>query len=97
VVFLEHMKLYRSFREEVPEESYTVDLCKAAVKKEGTDITVISYGAMVHASLKAAEEIEKENITVEVIDLRTVSQIDIDTIINSLKKTNRVAYVNEAQ
>ena len=97
VVFLEHMKLYRSFREEVPEESYTVDLCKAAVKKEGTDITVISYGAMVHASLKAAEELEKENINVEVIDLRTVSPIDIDTIIKSVEKTNRVVVVQEAQ
>lgn len=97
VVFLEHMKLYRSFREEVPEEAYTVDLCKAAVKKEGTDVTVVSYGAMVHASLKAAEELAGENVNVEVIDLRTVSPIDIDTIIKSVEKTNRVVVVQEAQ
>lgn len=97
VIFLEHMKLYRSFREEVPEESYTVDLCTAAIKKEGTDVTVISYGAMVHASLKAAEELEKEDIHVEVIDLRTVSPIDLDTILESVKKTNRVVVVQEAQ
>src|SRR5699024_182727 len=97
VVFLEHMKLYRSFREEVPEEAYTVDLCKAAVKKEGTDVTVVSYGAMVHASLKAAEELAEENVNVEVIDLRTVSPIDIDTIIKSVEKTNRVVVVQEAQ
>src|SRR5690625_887198 len=97
VVFLEHMKLYRSFREEVPEEEYTIELGKADVKREGTDITLISYGAMVHASLKAAEELEKENISVEVIDLRTVSPIDIETIVESVKKTNRAIVVQEAQ
>lgn len=97
VIFLEHMKLYRSFREEVPEEAYTVEIGKAAVKREGTDVTVIAYGAMVHASLKAAEELEKENVSVEVIDLRTVSPIDIDTIIQSVEKTNRAVVVQEAQ
>ena len=54
------MKLYRSFREEVPEEEYTIELGKANVKREGTDVTLIAYGAMVHSSLKAAEELEKE-------------------------------------
>ncbi|CDO02379.1 pyruvate dehydrogenase E1 component subunit beta [Oceanobacillus picturae] len=97
VLFLEHMKLYRSFREEVPEEEYTVEIGKAEVKREGTDVTLISYGAMVHASLKAAEELEKDGVSAEVIDLRTVSPIDIDTIIESVKKTNRVVVVQEAQ
>src|SRR5699024_5775447 len=73
VVFLEHMKLYRSFRGEVPEEEYTIELGKADVKREGKDVTLIAYGAMVHTCLKAAEELEKEDIDVEVIDLRTVS------------------------
>ena len=59
VVYLEHMKLYRSFREEVPEEEYTIDIGKANVKKEGNDITLIAYGAMVQESLKAAEELER--------------------------------------
>ena len=59
VVYLEHMKLYRSFREEVPEEEYTIEIGKASVKQEGTDITLIAYGAMVQESLKAAEELEK--------------------------------------
>lgn len=97
VIFLEHMKLYRSFREEVPEEEYTIEIGKADVKREGTDVTLIAYGAMVHSSLKAAEELEKDGISAEVIDLRTVSPIDIDTIIESVKKTNRAVVVQEAQ
>lgn len=97
VVFLEHMKLYRSFRGEVPEEDYTVELGKADVKREGTDVTLLAYGAMVHSSLKAAEELEKDGISAEVIDLRTVSPVDYDTILESVKKTNRVVFVQEAQ
>jgi pyruvate dehydrogenase E1 component beta subunit len=97
VIFLEHMKLYRSFRGEVPEGEYTIELGKADVKREGKDVTIVTYGAMVHASLKAAEELEKNGIDVEVIDLRTVSPIDMDTILESVKKTNRVVVVQEAQ
>ncbi|MBR2758699.1 MAG: alpha-ketoacid dehydrogenase subunit beta [Exiguobacterium sp.] len=97
VVFLEHMKLYRSFRGEVPEGEYTIELGKADVKREGTDVSIITYGAMVHTSLKAAEELEKENIDVEVIDLMTVSPLDIDTIVESVKKTGRAIVVQEAQ
>src|SRR5699024_1922789 len=80
VIFLEHMKLYRSFRQEVTEEEYTIELGKADIKREGKDVTLIAYGAMVHTCLRAAEELEKNNIDAEVIDLRTVSPIDIDTI-----------------
>ncbi|WP_432371555.1 alpha-ketoacid dehydrogenase subunit beta [Staphylococcus chromogenes] len=97
VVFLEHMKLYRSFREEVPEEEYTIELGKANVKREGSDLTIITYGAMVQESLKAAEELEKEGHSVEVIDLRTVQPLDIDTIVKSTEKTGRVVVVQEAQ
>jgi pyruvate dehydrogenase E1 component beta subunit len=97
VVFLEHMKLYRSFRGEVPEESYTLELGKADVKREGKDVTLIAYGAMVHTCLKAAEELEKDGIDAEIIDLMTVSPLDIDTIIESVQKTNRVVVVQEAQ
>ncbi|MGB3260966.1 alpha-ketoacid dehydrogenase subunit beta [Paenisporosarcina sp.] len=97
VIFLEHMKLYRSFREEVPEEEYTIPLGKAEVKREGKDLTIIAYGAMVHDSLKAAEELEKENYSVEVIDLRTVQPLDIETIIASVEKTGRAIVVQEAQ
>ena len=97
VVFLEHMKLYRSFRQEVPEEYYTLPLGKAAVANEGSDITLVTYGYMVQEAKKAAEDLEKEGISVEVIDLRTVSPIDVDTIIKSIKKTGRLVVVQEAQ
>lgn len=97
VVYLEHMKLYRSFREEVPEEAYAIPLGKADVKREGTDLSIITYGAMVHESLKAAEALEKEGHSVEVVDLRTVQPLDIETIIASVEKTNRAIVVQEAQ
>ena len=97
VVYLEHMKLYRSFREEVPEEEYTVELDKVSVKQEGNDITLIAYGAMVQESLKAAEELEKDGYSVEVIDLRSVQPIDIDTLVASVEKTGRAVVVQEAQ
>ncbi|AQQ53848.1 alpha-ketoacid dehydrogenase subunit beta [Planococcus lenghuensis] len=97
VIFLEHMKLYRSFRQEVPEEEYTIPLGKADVKREGTDLSIIAYGAMVQESIKAAEELEKEGHSVEVVDLRTIQPLDIDTIIASVEKTNRAIVVQEAQ
>lgn len=97
VFFMEHMKLYRSFREEVSEEAYTVELGKADVKREGNDVTIISYGAMVHSALKAADELEKNDISAEIIDLRTISPVDIETVVESVKKTNRVVFVQEAQ
>ncbi len=97
VVFLEHLKLYRSGRQEVPEESYTIPLGKADVKREGTDLTIIAYGAMVQESLKAAEELEKEEYSVEVIDLRTIQPLDIEAIVASVEKTGRAMVVQEAQ
>lgn len=97
VVYLEHMKLYRSFRDEVPEEEYTIEIGKAGVKQEGNDITLIAYGAMVQESLKAAEELEKDGYSVEVIDLRTVQPIDIETLVASVEKTGRAVVVQEAQ
>ncbi|SCW37221.1 pyruvate dehydrogenase E1 component beta subunit [Paenibacillus tianmuensis] len=98
VFFMEHLNLYRSFRAEVPEGEYTVPIGKANVVREGSDVTIITYGAMVHTSLKAAEEIEKtRGAKVEVIDLRTLIPLDIDTIVESIKKTNRAIVVQEAQ
>lgn len=97
VVFLEHMKLYRSFRQEVPEEQYELEIGKANVAHEGTDVTVVSYGYMVREALKAAEELAEENISVEVIDLRSVSPIDYETITASIEKTGRMVFVQEAQ
>lgn len=98
VFFMEHLKLYRAFRAEVPEGDYTVPIGKANIVREGKDVTILTYGAMVHTSLKAAEEIEKaQGVSVEVIDLRTLMPLDIDTIVESIKKTNRAIVVQEAQ
>ncbi|MCS1351950.1 alpha-ketoacid dehydrogenase subunit beta [Mechercharimyces sp. CAU 1602] len=97
VIYLEPMKLYRSVKGEVPEEAYTVPLGKANVVREGSDVTVISYGAMVPMAEKAAEQAEKERGTkVEVIDLRTIAPMDMETVLASVKKTNRVVIVHEA-
>ncbi|WEG11750.1 alpha-ketoacid dehydrogenase subunit beta [Pullulanibacillus sp. KACC 23026] len=97
VIFLEHMKLYRSFRGEVPEGEYTVEIGKANIVREGTDITLIAYGAMVQTSVKAAELLEKDGISAEVIDLRTISPLDVETIVKSVEKTNRAVVIQEAQ
>lgn len=97
VFFMEHLNLYHAFRAEVPEGEYTVELGKANVVREGADVSIITYGLMVHTATKAAEQLEKEGINVEIIDLRTVSPIDIDTIVASVKKTNRAIVVQEAQ
>ena len=97
VVFLEHMKLYRSFRDEVPEGYYEVPLDKAVVAKEGTDLTLIAYGYMVREALKASEELAKEGISAEVVDLRTISPLDTETILKSVRKTGRVVVIQEAQ
>lgn len=97
VVFLEHMKLYRSFRDEVPEEYYTVPLDKAHIAHEGEDVSIVTYGYMVREALKAAESLKEDGINAEVIDLRTVSPIDIETIVSSVEKTGRLVVVQEAQ
>lgn len=97
VVFLENLHLYRSIKGEVPEGYYTVPLDKANVVREGKDVTIVTYGQMVHQSLKAAEELEKEGIDVEVIDLRTVSPLDLETIGKSIAKTHHAVVVQEAQ
>ena len=97
VIFLEHMKLYRSFREEVPEAEYTIPLGKANVVKEGNHVSIITYGAMVREAVKAAEKLEKDGIPVEILDLRTVQPLDIEAIVATTEKTGRVVVVQEAQ
>lgn len=97
VFFMEHLNLYHAFRTEVPEGEYTVEIGKANVVREGSDVTIIAYGLMVHTAQKAADELEKSGIKAEVIDLRTLMPLDIDTIVESIKKTNRAIVVQEAQ
>ncbi|GAB2020986.1 alpha-ketoacid dehydrogenase subunit beta [Pseudolactococcus yaeyamensis] len=97
VIFLEHLRLYRGVKGEVAEGYYTTPLDKAKVVREGSDVTIITYGGMVPVSLKAAETLAKEGIDTEVIDLRTVSPLDIETIGASVNKTGRVVVAQEAQ
>jgi len=97
VIFLEPKRLYRAARGEVPEEEYVIELGKAKVVREGEDITIVTYGAMVQVALEAAEAAAEEDQTsVEVIDMRTLLPYDIDTVIASVKKTSRVVIVHEA-
>ena len=95
VIFLEHKLLYQT-KGNVPEDLYQIPLGKADIKRKGDDITVIATSYMVHKALKVAENLEKENISVEVIDPRTIKPLDIDLIIDSIKKTNKALLVEEA-
>lgn len=95
VIFFEPKRVYRSFREEVPEEAYTVDIGSAKVVNEGDDVTVITWGAMVFQCLDAIDHLP-ENVSVELIDLRSLWPIDVETITESVKKTGRAVVVHEA-
>jgi 2-oxoisovalerate dehydrogenase E1 component beta subunit len=95
VLFFEHKFLYRRIKEELPEGEYLVPIGKAAVKREGRHLTIISYAAMLHTSLEAAETLAREGIECEVIDLRTLLPLDKETILASVKKTNKLLIVHE--
>src|SRR5258707_11987744 len=98
VLCLEHKLLYRmpELREELPSEDYVVPLGKAIMRREGEDMTILTYGAMVHQSLKAAQTLEEEDdLDVEVIDLRSLTPLDRETILESVKHTNKVLIVHE--
>ena len=96
VIYFEHKRLYRWVKEELPEEDFTVPIGKAAVRKEGDDITIVSYGFMYHRSMEAAQALEKEGVSAEVIDMRTISPWDRETIYESVKKTSKVVLVQES-
>jgi len=96
VVFLEPKLIYRAFREDVPDESYTTPLGEAAVRREGTDVSVFTWGAMTRPTLEAAEDLAGEGIDCEVVDLRTLSPLDEETILESFRKTGRGVVVHEA-
>ncbi|SEP77979.1 pyruvate dehydrogenase E1 component beta subunit [Virgibacillus subterraneus] len=95
VVFYEHKVLYKT-KSDVPEDQYSIPLGKADVKREGTDVTIVATAVMVHRALEAAEELEKEGISVEVVDPRTIVPLDEETIVQSVSKTGRVVVVHEA-
>ena len=95
VVFLEHKKTYRLVRGEVPEQNYTLPLGVADVKRPGENITVVTYGLMLHYCLEAAEQVSAEGIDVEVIDLRSLRPLDKVTVLESVKKTGKLMIVHE--
>ena len=96
VIFLEPKLIYRAFREQVPEEPYTVPIGEAATRREGDDVAVFTYGAMTRPTLEAAETLGEEGIECEVVDLRTVSPLDREAIVEAFEKTGRAVVVHEA-
>src|ERR687886_1700040 len=98
VLFFEHKKLYRlpRLREEIPEEDYTVEIGKARTRREGRDLSIITFGAQVLTALDAAEELEKEGLDVEVLDLRTLAPMDREAILQTARRTSKVLILHEA-
>jgi 2-oxoisovalerate dehydrogenase E1 component beta subunit len=95
VIFFEHKYLYRRIKEEVPEEDYIVPLGKARVAREGRDLSIITYAAMVHTALEAADVLSREGIEAEILDLRTVSPLDREAIAATVRKTNKAMILHE--
>ena len=95
VVYFEHKFLYRRLKEELPEGDWTVPIGKADIKRVGSDISVITYGAMVHLALEAATTLANDGIELEVVDLRTLMPLDKERILDSVKKTNKVILLHE--
>jgi 2-oxoisovalerate dehydrogenase E1 component beta subunit len=95
VIYFENKKCYRMISGEVPEDDYTVPIGKADVKREGTDITVITYGLPVHFALQAAEQLEKEGISAHILDLRTLQPLDVEAILQAAAKTGKVLIIHE--
>ena len=95
VLFLEHKKTYRLIKGEVPDGHYTIPLGKARIRKEGTQLTVVSYGLYVHWAVEAAESLEKEGISVEVLDLRSIRPMDKTAILESVRKTRKLLIIHE--
>ena len=96
VIFLEPKRIYRAVRQDIPEEAYTVPIGEARLVREGTDVTVIAWGSMMHTVLQAAESLDASGISLEILDLRTLSPMDVSAIITSVEKTGRAVVVHEA-
>src|SRR5690242_16099340 len=95
VLFFEHKGLYRRIKEDLPQGDYTVPIGKAKVAREGRHVTIVTYGAMLHESLEAADVLEQEGISLEVVDLRTLAPLDVETVVASVRKTSKVMVVHE--
>jgi 2-oxoisovalerate dehydrogenase E1 component beta subunit len=95
VIYFEHKFLYRRIKAVVPKEDFVVPLGKADVKRTGTDVSVVTYGAMVHLALEAAQVLAQEGINIEVVDLRTLIPLDKETIYASVRKTSKAIMLHE--
>src|SRR5260221_8877876 len=95
VIFFEHKYLYRRIKEDLPAEDYVVPLGKARIAREGRDISVITYAAMVHSALEAAEILAKDGIDLEIIDLRTLAPLDREAVLQTVRKTNKAIVLHE--
>ena len=95
VIFFEHKGLYRRIKEDLPAEEYTVPIGKAKVVREGRDLTIVTYGAMVWVALEAADKLAEDGASVEVVDLRTLLPLDRETVCESVKKTSKVLLLHE--
>jgi 2-oxoisovalerate dehydrogenase E1 component beta subunit len=96
VLYFEHKFLYRRIKEEIPAEDYTVPIGKAAVRREGRDLSIITYGAMVYTALEAADALAKDGVSTEVLDLRSLAPMDEEAILQTASKTSRVIVLHEA-
>jgi len=95
VIYFEHKRLYRWIKEEIPEDDFTVPIGKAALRKEGKDITIVAYGLMYHKALQAVESLNKDGISVDLIDMRSILPWDREMIFESVRKTSKVVLVQE--
>ncbi|MFN2441872.1 MAG: alpha-ketoacid dehydrogenase subunit beta [Thermoanaerobaculia bacterium] len=96
VIYIEHKYLYRRIKEHLPEKDYTVPIGKAAIRREGKDLTIITWGAMVYTAMEAAEDLARDGASIEVLDLRSLLPYDEEAILNSVAKTNRAIVLHEA-
>jgi len=94
-LFFEHKGLYRRIKEDLPEGEYTVPIGRARIFREGRDLTIATYGAMVYVAQEAAETLEREGVSVEIVDLRTLLPVDEETVLESVRKTSRVIVLHE--
>lgn len=96
VIYLEHKFLYRRVKDDLPEDDYIVPIGKAAIRRHGSDLTIVTFGAMLYVAEEAAEDLEKDGVSVEILDLRSILPFDEEAILASVAKTNRVIILHEA-
>src|SRR6185295_20051064 len=97
VLYFEHKFLYRRIKDEVPDEDYIVPIGKAAIRREGSDLSIVTFGAMVHTALEAAAALEADGVQAEVLDLRSLAPLDREAILTSVARTSRVLLLHEAR